>query len=58
MEASPHSLRHTFAKNLVNSGVGIERVAMLLGHDSLETTRLYTLPSQQDLARDVARLEM
>ncbi len=58
VEASPHSLRQTFAKNLVNSGVGIERVAMLLGHDSLETTRLYTLPSQQDLARDVARLEM
>ena len=57
VEATAHSLRHTFAKNLVNAGVGIERVAMLLGHDRLETTRLYTLPSQQDLANDVARLE-
>jgi len=58
VEATPHSLRHSFAKNLVNAGVGIERVAMLLGHDSIETTRLYTLPSQQDLAHDVERLEM
>lgn len=56
VEATAHSLRHSFAKNLVNAGVGIERVAMLLGHDSLETTRLYTLPSQQDLARDVERI--
>lgn len=58
VEATAHSLRHSFAKNLVNAGVGIERVAMLLGHDSLETTRLYTLPSQQDLERDVSLLEL
>jgi integrase/recombinase XerC len=28
---SPHTLRHTFAKNLVDSGVGLERVAALAG---------------------------
>ena len=30
VEFSPHTLRHTFAKNLIDSGVGIEKVAMLL----------------------------
>ncbi len=46
---SPHTLRHTFAKNLVDNGVGLEKVAKLLGHSSLETTRLYTTPSEADL---------
>ena len=32
---TPHMARHTFAKNLVNSGVSLEKVAMLLGHSSL-----------------------
>ncbi len=48
-EVTPHSLRHSFAKNLVNEGVGLEQVAKLLGHANLETTRLYTTPSEADL---------
>jgi site-specific recombinase XerD len=46
---SPHTLRHSFAKNLVDADVGLEKVATLLGHESLETTRLYTQPSKADL---------
>lgn len=57
VEATPHTLRHTFAKNLVDSGVGLERVAMLLGHSSLNTTRVYVTPSERDLERAVAELE-
>ncbi|MCD4753534.1 MAG: tyrosine-type recombinase/integrase [Anaerolineaceae bacterium] len=53
---SPHTLRHTFAKNLIDSGVGIEKVAMLLGHSSIETTRIYTTPSSQDLVKAVEGL--
>lgn len=45
----PHILRHSCAKNLVDQGIGIEKVAMILGHESLETTRLYTMPSEGDL---------
>ncbi len=52
-DVSPHTLRHTFCKNLVDQGVGIERVAYLAGHESLETTRRYTLPSQNDLRNAV-----
>jgi len=56
-ELTPHILRHTFAKNLVNSGVGLEQVAMLLGHSSLNTTKIYITPSQQDLQKAVEKLE-
>jgi len=48
-DVSPHTLRHSFAKNLIDAGVSIEKVAKLLGHGSLETTRLYTTPSEADL---------
>lgn len=33
---SPHVLRHTFCKNLRNTGVHLERVAALAGHENLE----------------------
>ncbi len=54
---TPHMLRHTFAKNLVDQGVSLDQVATLLGHRSLTTTARYTQPSQQDLARAVEKLE-
>lgn len=54
---TPHILRHTFAKRLVDAGVGLEKVAELLGHASIETTRIYTMPGEQDLLRAVEALE-
>jgi len=56
VEATPHTLRHTFAKNLVDAGVTLEKVAALMGHTSLDTTRLYTTPSLADLDRAVQLL--
>jgi site-specific recombinase XerD len=50
---TPHVLRHTFAKNLVDQGVGLEKVAALLGHSSLNTTRIYITPSKKDLQKAV-----
>ncbi|WP_413467294.1 tyrosine-type recombinase/integrase [Pleurocapsa sp. FMAR1] len=38
---SPHQLRHTFCKNLVNAGVSLEKVAILAEHDNLEITQRY-----------------
>lgn len=49
LEVSPHCLRHTFCKNLVNAGVSLEKVAILAGHENLETTRRYIEPSLKDL---------
>lgn len=47
---TPHSLRHTFGKSLVDAGVSLDRVAKLMGHDRLDTTKVYTTPSAGDLA--------
>jgi integrase/recombinase XerC len=48
-----HVLRHTFGAELVRSGVDVVTVAELMGHSSLETTRLYTRPSAADMQRAV-----
>jgi site-specific recombinase XerD len=50
-----HTLRHSFAKNLVAAGTPLDQVATLLGHESLNTTRVYTKPSRQDLEKAVRR---
>ena len=55
-ELTPHVCRHTFAKNLVENGVGLEKVAALLGHSSLNTTRIYITPSERDLELAVEHL--
>ena len=54
---TPHVLRHSFAKNLVDNEVGLEKVAALLGHSNLNTTRIYVTPSEQDLERAVETIE-
>ena len=52
-DVTPHTLRHTFGRNLVDAGVPLDRVASLLGHKSVDTTRVYTMRSEQDLRRQV-----
>jgi len=39
---SPHSLRHSIATHLLQSGMKIEDIARFLGHSSLESTQIYT----------------
>jgi site-specific recombinase XerD len=48
-----HSLRHTLATGLVQSGRPLESVAAILGHSSIESTRIYTHLDVDDL-RSVA----
>lgn len=54
-DVSAHTLRHTFGKNLVDAGVSLDQVAMLMGHESLETTKIYTMPSPADLHKAVRK---
>lgn len=55
-DVTPHTLRHTFGKNLVDAGVSLDRVGLLLGHASLDTTKIYTKPTEADLERDVENI--
>jgi integrase/recombinase XerC len=53
---TPHVLRHSFATDLIRAGTDVVTVAELLGHASLDSTRIYTLPSDDDLNTAIGRL--
>jgi site-specific recombinase XerD len=55
--ASAHTLRHTFARNYLSEHPeDIVGLAMLLGHTSLDTTRIYSQPSLKQLSTRVEHL--
>jgi integrase/recombinase XerD len=38
----PHTLRHSIATHLLQNGMNIEQIARFLGHNTLESTQIYT----------------
>jgi site-specific recombinase XerD len=56
IRVSPHTLRHTFAMHYLRQNPGkVVELANLLGHDSLDSTAIYTQPSREDLANDLEK---
>jgi len=53
---TPHMLRHTFAKALVDAGRPLTEVQQLLGHSRLDVTAVYVRPSWEDLGAAVAEV--
>jgi integrase/recombinase XerD len=43
-DAHSHQFRDTFAVGLLSKGVGIEKVAMLLGHQNIKITQKHYAP--------------
>ena len=51
----PHALRHRFGYRMAET-VPLHRLAQIMGHDSLNTTRLYTQGTASDLQQEVEKI--
>ena len=52
----PHNLRHLFARTYYSLEKDLSRLADILGHSSVNTTRIYTAESGAIHARQMERL--
>ena len=57
-KAFPHNLRHLFAKVFYTLKKDIAKLADILGHSSIETTRLYIVSSGQEHRREMERMKL
>jgi site-specific recombinase XerD len=58
-EATPHTLRHSYATHLLEAGISLRTIQQILGHRSMRTTELYmhvTQPGTERLQQTLDRM--
>ena len=54
----PHNLRHLFARTYYKASRDLAQLADVLGHTSVETTRLYLITTSDEHKKTLERLQL
>jgi len=57
VDVHPHTLRHSYAINIIRNSVDIQRVQLLLGHAGIQTTTVYLQFKDADLREGYYKVE-
>jgi site-specific recombinase XerD len=52
---TPHMLRHSLARRMLERGAQLPEVQQVLGHSRLSTTGIYLTPSEEDVRSAIGR---